>query len=766
MGQLQHPHVVRVHEVGEHEGKLFMATDFVRGGTLEDWCREHPPGARPRFVALLDLMLQATRGLAAAHAAAVVGMPLGPGDMLVDDEGRLRLRGWTLASATIDEHERSEGEPDARDDQRALCRTFWEAALGSPAPAAEAAGAAVRMEVPAWFLAVLQRGLAAERRDRWPHADALRAALERGRDGRRWTIAALLGGAGLAVTLLGLLRPAGGEGCTLPDDAPSHRWAAQRPALEERFVSSSIAAARNHSVHTVGRLDGFAAQWDAEHLATCGVGDRVEARLACLERAATSFGVVLDEIEQLEPRHLGRASTLTLALPDLAPCRDPDPTALDEARDAAAREAARRLDEAGTLVNLRRMTKAEQIVRELEAEGWVGSPSVESRGRLVLAHAAYARDDYETARRHALAALTAAELAGDPAEAAAAWGSLATAELARSRLDEAAFAAERLESLATHAKDVLQLADAARVMAIVEMGRGRRDEAMTWFDTAERYLRAELGEQHVRLATLQEDMVETLVLLGQRERAVASARAAVSTYEALLGPESLRTIRARGTLGNALADLGAREEAIEELGHAEEALAADPDASPGERFMFALKRAELLGLVGRTDEAVAALERLDPPSGDREAAMVRSFVLGSVLLESGRAAEASTVYEGLLATLQGNVSHATAINRAAAHVNLALALARSGRATEAAALVEPTIAEYEALAMPPARVGNAWIEFVEVYRAAGRLEDARRAAERGVALLERGHATPEALARARTALAAIELARREREAAP
>ncbi len=44
MARIGHANVVRVHEVGEHEGELFVATDFVRGGTLEGLVRRASAG--------------------------------------------------------------------------------------------------------------------------------------------------------------------------------------------------------------------------------------------------------------------------------------------------------------------------------------------------------------------------------------------------------------------------------------------------------------------------------------------------------------------------------------------------------------------------------------------------------------------------------------------------------------------------------------------------------------------------------------------------
>src|SRR6266550_4091070 len=37
---LNHPHILTVYDVGEFEGRQYLVTEFVDGGTLKDWCGE------------------------------------------------------------------------------------------------------------------------------------------------------------------------------------------------------------------------------------------------------------------------------------------------------------------------------------------------------------------------------------------------------------------------------------------------------------------------------------------------------------------------------------------------------------------------------------------------------------------------------------------------------------------------------------------------------------------------------------------------------
>jgi WD40 repeat protein/predicted Ser/Thr protein kinase len=229
LARLSHPNVVQVYEVGEHEGQVYLAMEFVQGRTLRAWQTEAPR----RWQDTLAMYLQAGKGLAAAHARGLVHRDFKPDNVLVDDEeGRPRVLDFGLARmpgttdlppgtgdspvtgdgparlttpgavlgtpAYMPPEQLAGGEADARSDVFSFCAALHEALHGVRPFAGEhreTLHAAIlrgelqrparAVEVPAWLRAMVESGLAADPGARWQAMDPLLTALARGPARRR-----------------------------------------------------------------------------------------------------------------------------------------------------------------------------------------------------------------------------------------------------------------------------------------------------------------------------------------------------------------------------------------------------------------------------------------------------------------------------------------------------------------------------------------------------------------------------------------------------
>ncbi len=94
---LNHPNIVTIHDLGEQDGSLYVAMEFIDGPTVRAWVGQ----ARRTPGEIVALLRQATRGLAVAHAAGLVHRDLKPENLMVRGDGILKVLDFGLArSAT------------------------------------------------------------------------------------------------------------------------------------------------------------------------------------------------------------------------------------------------------------------------------------------------------------------------------------------------------------------------------------------------------------------------------------------------------------------------------------------------------------------------------------------------------------------------------------------------------------------------------------------------------------------------------------------
>ena len=109
---LNHPHIVTVYDTGEFEGRQYLVTEYVDGGTLKDWVKEKR--RTPKEVA--ELLTGVADGLAAAHQAGILHRDIKPMNILVARNGYAKLADFGLAKLAEDGTSRSGGKVAGRAD--------------------------------------------------------------------------------------------------------------------------------------------------------------------------------------------------------------------------------------------------------------------------------------------------------------------------------------------------------------------------------------------------------------------------------------------------------------------------------------------------------------------------------------------------------------------------------------------------------------------------------------------------------------------------
>ncbi|MCK6549368.1 protein kinase, partial [Myxococcota bacterium] len=153
--RLSHPNVVTVYELGVEDGEPYVCMERVDGPHLAAWLLEHPEAPWAQRVRLL---LEAARGLAAAHRAGVIHRDFKLENVLVGSDGSARVTDFGLAQAG-----------PARSGATELAR----------APSIDRAPSArVAVGTPGYIAPEVERGAPAdERSDQYSFFVSLRAAL-------------------------------------------------------------------------------------------------------------------------------------------------------------------------------------------------------------------------------------------------------------------------------------------------------------------------------------------------------------------------------------------------------------------------------------------------------------------------------------------------------------------------------------------------------------------------------------------------------------
>lgn len=364
MAKLAHPNLVAIHDVGVWQSQLYLAMDFVSGLTLRDWLK-----AKERsWPDIRRVMLEAARGLSAAHQAGIVHRDFKPENILVGKDGRVLVADFGLAvrnqsdvgreseelqmatpgsgtPAYMAAEQFSGGAPSERSDQFSYCAVLFECLCGTRPFVGETVAelrTSVLLGQPKSFRptvagatrikSIVMRGLALRPEDRMASMQEIVTLLERD-EGQRARIIAWAASL-VAIAIIGALvffrnsSDQTASACSTSDTNFSESWNdTVKDHLRDAFAKHAAGAATYERMESV--LNTYASDWTAARKDACEAthvrheqsARLLDQRVQCLDRRKADFTALLAAYsERVDSADLQFAVEASYALPLVPDC--------------------------------------------------------------------------------------------------------------------------------------------------------------------------------------------------------------------------------------------------------------------------------------------------------------------------------------------------------------------------------------------------------------------------------------------------------------
>jgi len=110
---LDHPNICSIYELGEHDGQPFIVMQLLEGETLREWInRNSKVDKRSRLNGAIDLAIQITHGLEAAHQKNIIHRDIKPENIFVTVRGEVKILDFGLAKFAAPKQKTGSGDED------------------------------------------------------------------------------------------------------------------------------------------------------------------------------------------------------------------------------------------------------------------------------------------------------------------------------------------------------------------------------------------------------------------------------------------------------------------------------------------------------------------------------------------------------------------------------------------------------------------------------------------------------------------------------
>ena len=633
MARLSHPNVLTVHDAGELDGEVFIAMEYVRGHTLRDWLKE-PRGWRE----ILAMYCAAGEGLSAAHRAGLVHRDFKPDNVLVGEDGRIRVTDFGLA-------ERGGGLEGPRTELGPLSGTPGyiapEALLGKRGPLSDQFSffvslhealhgerpfkgptivaqieAAERGEiqparpgrrVPKWLRRTVRTGLSADPGQRFPSMAEALAALsylsERAR--RRWLVG---GAAALGLVAFGAVaswayeRPA--RLCSGFERHLIGTWDEQGKQRVRAAFTSTGAPQAEATFQSVARsLDTWAESWVKMRTQTCAATTSVlgehsvetmALKASCLDRRWMDFEAIIHRFSTSDGALLPNAVKAAASLPGLSECVNPTPLGgqtvpTDRTTKERYDTLRRQLAEARANLLVRAVEPGVKLTLQVEHEAKALELEVlRAEALIILGRLRDEAGEYPAAEESLVEGAALAMARGLDALGAEANIELVMVIGNRMRRFEEAHRWQKLAVASIARAGLSGQEPEARLLSVVGNMAAKEQSHALALESFKKSLaiRERLhGTEHVLVADVLHNLATERVFANLPEEAVEPATRALAIRERLLGPEHRDVAASVDLLGILVRRLG---QVRQSLAFAERAVAIAERALPADHPFLAV----------------------------------------------------------------------------------------------------------------------------------------------------------------------------------